>query len=253
MAYLIVLRHLWVLRRNRPYWLIVNGIFEPFLYLMSIGVGIGQLVTLPPGAGPPGTSYAAFVAPALLATAAMNGAFNEATGGVWWRIRFEKVYQSMLTTPMSIIDIVLGEVAAITLRATAAATCFLAVIAAFGMVQSWLALLAIPAIALITFAFAGAGLYIATVVREFHHHQYIQLVMLPMFLFATTFYPLSVYSPPLQVVVAALPLYQSTELLRGLTLGAPGPGLAWAALYLAIMGFGGVWLANRRLPKLLLG
>ena len=63
-AHLIVLRHLWVLRRNRPYWLIVNGVFEPFLYLMSIGVGIGQLVTLPPGSAPPGTSYAAFVAPA---------------------------------------------------------------------------------------------------------------------------------------------------------------------------------------------
>jgi lipooligosaccharide transport system permease protein len=252
-AHLIVLRHLWVLRRNRPYWLIVNGVFEPFLYLMSIGVGIGQLVTLPAGAAPPATSYAAYVAPALLATAAMNGAFNEATGGVWFRIRFEKVYQSMLTTPMTVTDIVVGEAASITLRATAAATCFLGVIAALGMVPSWSALLAIPAIVLITFAFAGAGLFIATIVREFHHHQYIQLVMLPMFLFATTFYPLSVYARPLQVVVAALPLYQSTELLRGLTLGNLGPGMTWAAVYLGVMGFGGLWLANRRLPRLLLG
>jgi lipooligosaccharide transport system permease protein len=58
-AHLIVLRHLWVLRRNRPWWLIVNGVFEPLLYLVSIGVGIGQLVTVPDGAGPPGTTYAA--------------------------------------------------------------------------------------------------------------------------------------------------------------------------------------------------
>ncbi len=253
MAHLIVVRHLWVLRRNRPYWLIVNGVFEPFLYLVSIGVGIGQLVTLPPGSAPSGTSYAAFVAPAMLATAAMNGAFNEMTGGVWFRLRFEKVYQSMLTTPMAVTDIAVGEVAAATLRASVAAACFLGVITALGMVPSWWGLLAIPAVVLITFAFAGAGMFIASVIREFHHHQYIQLVMLPMFLFATTFYPLSVYAKPLQVVVAALPLYQSTELLRGLTLGNLGPGMAWAAAYLAVMGFGGLWLANRRLPNLLLG
>ena len=251
MAHLVVLRHLWVLRRNRPYWLIVNGVFEPLLYLLSIGVGIGQLVTLPPGSGPPGTTYAAFVAPAMLATAAMNGAFNEAMGGFWFRLRFEKVYQSMLTTPMGVTDLVLGEVWAITLRATAAATCFLAVITAFGLVQSWWAVLAVPAVVLITFAFAGAGLFIATVVKEFHHHQYVQLVMLPMFLFATTFYPLSVYAKPLRILVTALPLYQSTELLRGLALGDVGPGLAWAAVYLTAMGAVGVWLANRRLPEIL--
>ncbi len=159
----------------------------------------------------------------------------------------------MLTTPMTVLDLCVGEVAAMTLRATAAATCFLGIVVAFGMVQSWWALLAIVSIVLITFAFAGAGILVATIVKEFHQHQYIQLVMLPMFLFATTFYPLSVYSKPLQIVVACLPLYQSTELLRGLALGDLGPGLAWAAAYLAVMGIGGLWLANRRLPRILLG
>src|SRR4030095_16764684 len=108
--------------------------------------------------------------------------------GVWFRLRFEHVYQSMLTTPMTVADLAVGEVAAMTLRATAAATCFLGVIVAFGMVLSWWTVLAIPAIVLITFAFAGAGLFVATIVREFYQHQYIQLFMLPMFLFATTFY-----------------------------------------------------------------
>ncbi len=252
-AHLIVLRHLWVLRSHRPYQLIVNGIFEPFLYLLSIGVGIGQLIDMPPAAGPPGTTYAAFVAPALLATAAMNAAMNEVVNDVWWRIRFEKIYQSMLTTPITVTDIVVGEVAAAMLRGAVAATCFLAVITALGLVHSWWALLAVPATLVITFAFAGAGLAVATVIREFHHQQYVQLFMLPMFLFATTFYPLSVYAKPLQVVVAALPLYQSTELLRGLVLGQPGPSVAWALLYLVAMGFGGLWLADRRLPALLLG
>jgi lipooligosaccharide transport system permease protein len=251
-AHLIVLRHLWVLRAHRPWTLIVNGVFEPFLYLMSIGVGIGALVEMPAGAGPPGSSYAAYVAPALLATAAMNSAVNEVVNDVWWRLRFEHVYQAMLTTPMTVTDIAVGEVAAAMLRGAVAATCFLGVITALGLVGSWWALLAVPATLLVTFAFAGAGLAVATVLKEFHHHQYVQLFMLPMFLFATTFYPLSVYPEPLRVVVAALPLYQSTELLRGLVLGQLGPGLAGAAAYLAAMGVTGLWLADRRLPKLLL-
>jgi lipooligosaccharide transport system permease protein len=252
-AHLIVLRHLWVLRARRPYGLMVNGIFEPFLYLMSIGFGIGQLVTLPAGTVAPGTSYSAFVAPALLATAAMNAATNEVLGDVWWRIRFGKVYQSMLTTPLTSTDIALGEVVAAILRSVVATACFLAVITALGLVQSWWALLVLPAAVLVTFAFAGAGLAVATVVKDFQHQQYVQLFMLPMFLFAATFYPLSVYAKPLQVVVAALPLYQSTELLRGLVLGSPGPGLAWAALYLVGLGCGALWIADRRLPALLLG
>ena len=79
-AHLIVLRHLWVLRQGRPWNLAVNGVFEPLLYLMSIGVGIGQLVD----GGGDGTAvaYAAFVAPALLATSAMNSAISETTGAV---------------------------------------------------------------------------------------------------------------------------------------------------------------------------
>ena len=251
-AHLIVLRHLWVLRR-RPYQLIVNGIFEPFLYLISIGVGIGALIDMPAGMGPPGTTYASYVAPALLATAAMNAVVNEVISDVWWRLRFDKVYQSMLTTPITVADVAVGEVAAAMLRGAVAATCFLGVITALGLVQSWWALLAVPATLLVTFAFAGAGLAVATALKQLHHHQYVQLVLLPMFLFATTFFPLSVYPKPLQAVLAALPLYQSTELLRGLVLGQPGPGVAWAALYLTAMGFGGLWLAQRRLPALLLG
>lgn len=247
-AHLLVLRHYWVLRRRRPWTLIVNGIFEPFLYLTSIGFGIGQLVTT----GPQGSAYAAFVAPALLATSAMNSAVNETTGSIWFRLRFERVYEAMLTTPLNVTDIAVGEVVAAMLRGAIASTCFFGVIAALGLVHSWWALLAIPGTLLIAFAFAGAGLAVTTFLREFHHHQYVQLFMLPMFLFATTFYPLSVYPGPIQVVVACLPLYQSTELLRGVMLGQPGPSLAIAATYLLIMGLGGLWLADRRLGRLLL-
>jgi lipooligosaccharide transport system permease protein len=248
LAYLLVLRHFWVLRRHRPWTLIVNGVFEPFLYLMSIGFGIGQLITV----GPQGSAYAAFVAPALLATSAMNSAINETTGTFWFRLRFEKVYQAMLTTPMRVTDIAVGEVASAMLRGAIASTCFLGVIAALGLVSSWWAGLAIPATLLIAFAFAGAGVAVATFLKGFHHHQYVQLFMLPMFLFATTFYPLSVYPVWLQWIVRVLPLYQSTELLRGLCLGRPDASTVVAVIYLVALGLAGLWLAERRLARLLL-
>jgi lipooligosaccharide transport system permease protein len=247
-AHLLVLRHFWVLRHRRPWTLIVNGIFEPFLYLTSIGFGIGQLIT----SGPQGSAYAAFVAPALLATSAMNSAVNETTGTIWFRLRFERVYEAMLTTPLNVSDIAVGEVASAMLRGAVASSCFFGVIAALGLVHTWWALLAIPATLVIAFAFAGAGLAVTTFLRDFTHHQYVQLFMLPMFLFATTFYPLSVYPGPIQAVVVCLPLYQSTELLRGLMLGQAGPSVAIAAAYLLIMGLFGLWIADRRLGRMLL-
>src|SRR5258708_34981284 len=104
-ARLLVLRHWWVLRKHRPWTLIVNGIFEPFLYLVSIGVGIGQLVGTITGTGGEAIPYAAFVAPAMLATSAMNSAVNETTGSIWIRLRFEKGYDAIITTPMTTTDI----------------------------------------------------------------------------------------------------------------------------------------------------
>jgi lipooligosaccharide transport system permease protein len=246
-ARLLVLRHIWVLRKRRPWTLLVNGIFEPFLYLISIGVGIGQLV-----GGIGGTSYAAFVAPAMLATSAMNSAVNETTGEIWFRLRFSKVYNAIITTPMTTTDIAVGETVAALLRGGLMATCFFGVIAALGLLPSWWSLLMIPAGLLIAFAFSAAGLAVATFLRDFHHHQYLQLVMLPMFLFATTFYPLSVYPAWLRAIVAVLPLYQSTELLRGLALGHLGSGLVVAVGYLALIGVFGLWLANRRLARMMI-
>lgn len=250
-AYLVVLRHFWVLRKNRPWGLLVNGIFEPFLYLLSIGVGIGQIVGGFTDHGEAVTRYAAFVAPALLATSAMNSAVNETTGDVWMRLRFEKVYDAIITTPMTPTDIALGEIASALLRGGIAATCFLGVIGALGMVHTWWALLAVPGALLVAFAFAAAGLATATLLRDFHHHQYLQLVMLPMFLFATTFYPLSVYPAPLRWLVACLPLYHATELLRALCLGTFGPHLLVSVGYLAVLGIAGGALAVRRLGRML--
>jgi len=250
-ARLIVVRHWWVLRRGNPWTLLVNGLFEPFLYLMSVGVGIGTLIGAPGRAIAGGYSYASFVAPALLATSAMNTATAETIWGLWFRMRFEKFYDSLITTPLTAYDIAVGETTAAGLRGLFAGSCFLGVLAVLGMTHSMWALLASPAVALSAFSCAAAGLATATLMRELHHNQYVQLVMLPMFLFSATFYPLSIYPTPIHDVVAALPLYQSTNLIRGLTLGNVGRAQVFAVAYLSTFGLLSLWFGARRLTKLL--
>jgi lipooligosaccharide transport system permease protein len=238
----MVYRHTWAL--------LLAEILEPVLYLGSVGLGIGELVGHLSGLGPH-VRYAEFVAPALLATAAMNGSMNETTFLMYGRLAVERIYQPILATPLGVADIALGEVAWAVLRGTVVTTAFLAVVAALGLVHSPWVLLAVPGAALIGFAFAAAGVVVVTLLRGFADMQYIQLVMLPMFLFATTFYPLGVYPRPVQVVVECLPLYQSIELLRRPALGQVDHQLIVPVLYLSVMGSLATLWALRRMRRAL--
>ncbi|GAB3934238.1 ABC transporter permease [Micromonospora vulcania] len=239
---------------KHTWYVLLAEIFEPVLYLLSVGVGIGVLVgtvTDVPNGTP--IRYAAFVAPALLATAAMNGAMNETTFLMYGKLKTDRTYESMLATPLSERDIALGEIGWAVLRGTIVSTAFLAVVAALGLVTSPWAILVVPGAALIAFAFATAGVVVVTYLRDWQDMQYIQLFMLPMFLFATTFYPLSVYPRPIQIVVQCLPLYQSIELLRNPALGVLSVKVLVAVVYLAVMGALCLRLAVRRLGATLAG
>ncbi|QMU73558.1 ABC transporter permease [Streptacidiphilus sp. P02-A3a] len=249
-AFHLVERHL-VIYRHTP-MVLVAEIFEPVLYLLSVGVGIGALVGHVAGLGPSGVGYSAFVAPALLATAAMNGAMNETTFNLLRKLKVDRIYDSVLSTPMSVQDLALGEVCWALLRGTLTTTGFMAVTAAFGLVRSPWILLAVPGAALVGFGFASVGLAVTTYLRGWQDFQYVQLVMLPMFLFATTFYPLGVYPRAVQIVVECLPLYQSIQLIREPALGQVGPSLLVPAAYLVLMGLLGLAVARRRLTLMLL-
>ena len=109
-----------------------------------------------------------------------------------------------------------------------------------------------PAALLIGFAFAGAGMAATTYMKSWQHFEFVMLATLPMFLFSTTFYPLSVYPRAVQVIVECTPLYQGVTLIRGLTLGAVGPALLWSVAYLGVMGAVGLLVAGRRISRLLL-
>ena len=240
-------------RAYRHLWLVlVSGLAEPLFYLLSLGVGLGQLVGAVIGPDGHPVSYTAFVGPALLATSSMNGAIYDSTFGVFFLLKYAKVYNAILATPMRAADVALGQIGWALIRGSLYAFAFMLVMLGMGLLKSGWAVLALPAAILTGFAFAAAGMAATTFMRSWQDFEFVMLVSLPMFLFSTTFYPLSIYPRALQVVVECTPLYQAITLIRGLTLGMVGPALLVPMAYLALMGVAGLLIAGRRVSRLLL-
>jgi lipooligosaccharide transport system permease protein len=241
---LLVYRRVWLL--------VVSGLFEPVLYLFSVGVGVGALVgpvTLPDGRS---IGYAAFVAPALLATSAMNGALYESTYNIFFKLKYAKLYDAVLSTPVTTADVAAGEIGWALVRGSGYAGAFLLVLGVTGLLGSWWAVLVLPAAVLVGFAFAAVGMAVSSFMKTWQDFEWVQLAMLPMFLFSTTFYPLSTYPRPLQLLVEATPLFHAIELVRGLTTGAVGTGMLGHLAYLVVLGLIGAVASAHRLERLLL-
>jgi lipooligosaccharide transport system permease protein len=219
-AALLIERNVYVYRRG---WLVLlSGFFEPLFYLIAIGLGIGGIVgdiTGPDGALIP---YPLFVAPALLATASMNGAIAESTFNVFFKLNYQKTYDAVLATPLGAGDVALGEIGWSMIRSTLYAIGFVIVITLMGLVESPWVVLAVPA------------------------------ATLPLFLFSGTFYPITAYPEPIRVIVALTPLYQGVDLIRSLVLGTVHVGILFNIAYLSVMGLLGLSVVARRLDRLLL-
>ena len=242
-------RNLMVYRRA---WLVIfSGVFEPLFYLFSLGIGLGHFVGKVPGPDGQLISYASYVAPALLASAAMNGAIYDATN-VFWKLKYIKTYDAVLSTPIGPADIAVGETAWALFRGFLYAVSFMAVAGVLGLIESGWGVFALPGAVLIGFAFAGIGVAATTFMRTWQDFEVIALVQLPMFLFSATFFPISTYPPAAQWIVRFSPLYHATELLRALTLGTVGWAQLVSVAYLTALGSGGLYVAQRRLGKLLL-
>ena len=242
-------------REGRAYrysWpVFATGIVEPIFFLLSIGIGVGELVGDLPGPGGVPISYRQFVAPAMLANAAMNGAMFDATFNFFVKFKYLRIFDAMLATPLSVRDVIRGELMWSLGRGAFYATTFLGAMAAFGLVESWWGLLAVPVALLVGFAFAGAGLGATTYMRSFIDFDLVTLALVPLFLFSGTFFPLDRYPATLEAIVRVTPLYQGVVLSRAVILGDMHPGLFWHALYLAVMGWVGMRIASRRLGQLL--
>ena len=245
----ILERNRFIFRRG---WMVIfSGFFEPVFFLLGIGFGLGSLIGTV--VGPDGTliPYAVFVAPALLATASMNGAVYDSTN-MFFRLRYEKAYDGMLSTPLNVGDIALGEVIWALGRGALYGLGFLAVMFAFGLVPSAWGVLALPASMLIGFATAAAGLAAVTFMRSWQDLDLLFTVTLPLFLFSGTFFPVTTYPEPLRTIVEFTPLYRGVDLVRGLTTGVVGWAQAIDVIYLFVMGVFFVWIASRRLGRMLI-
>ena len=237
---------------GRAWLLFISGIFEPLFYLLSLGLGLGVLVGKVPGPGGQPIPYRDFVAPGLLAVSSMNGAMYDSTFNVFFRLKYAKLYDAVLATPMRPGQVALGEIGWALLRGTIYAAAFTLVMLVLGLVHSPWAVLDIPVAVLIGFAFAAIGMTGTTYMKSWQDFDYVILASLPLFLFSGTFYPLSVYPRAIQVIIECTPLYQGVVLLRDLTFGVVGPDLLWRAAYLAVLGLAGLYVSGRRIGKLLL-
>lgn len=239
-------------RHYRRAWLwFVTGFAEPVLYLFSIGVGVGALV---PGFvfhGEP-IEYAAFVAPAMLAASAMNGAIYDSTFQIFFKLKFLKTYDAVLATPMTTTDVARGEVAWAVTRSAIYSAFFLLVMLVMGLVGSWWAVLALPATVLVGLCFSGVGMALTTFMRSWQDFEYVQLAIVPMFLFSATFFPVTTYSPAVRWVVEVTPLYRSVVLVRELCVGVVTVESAISVVYLIALGTAGMAVVSRRLDRLLL-
>lgn len=250
-----IVRPLHVIERNaiayrRAWKIFVTGFFNPVLFLLSIGIGVGGLVGDLEVAGKV-VPYKSFVAPALMATAAMNGTVIDVTFGFFFLFKYSKSIHAMLATPLGVMDVVVGQMGWALLRGTIYSTMFLLVMAAMGLVESAWAVLCVPGAMVMAFGFAGLGMAATTYMRSFVDFDKINLALIPLFLFSATFFPLSRYPEAAQWLVRATPLYQGVALLRSLTLG----DINWAMLghvaYLLAMGAIGLRIAAARMAKLL--
>jgi lipooligosaccharide transport system permease protein len=218
-------------------------------FLFANGVGIGEFGIDVTYAGMP-VDYTAYVAPAMLAASAMNGAVFESTN-IFFKLKYGKTYDGVLATPVEPIDVASGEIGWTLARGSMYAAAFMLVMTVMGLMESPLAILAFPATILIGFAFGAVATASVTYMRTWQDLDLVGFITLPLFLFSATFYPLDVYPPALQVVAWFSPLYHGVVLVRGLTLGV----LSWTMLinvaFLAAMGIAGSIVTARRVTKML--
>lgn len=241
---LLVYRHTWMV--------LFSGFFEPIFYLLAVGYGIGSLVGEVQVIGGRAVPYAAFVAPAMLATSALNGAITEGYFNPYFKLHYQGTYDAILAAPMRISDIAWGEVAWAQIRGTLYSAGFLVIMLLLGLVLSPWAILALPAAMFVSASFSAGALMLMTFsskVEDFD--KVMNLLVHPMFLFSTTFFPLTVYPEALRALVALTPLYHGVSLLRGLTTGTVHPSLLVHVGYLALFGWFSMRVATHRLHRAL--
>jgi lipooligosaccharide transport system permease protein len=196
----------------------VPPLLEPIFYLLALGLGLGTFVT-----SIEGLSYPRFIAPALVSVSMMYGSFFECTYGSFVRMYYQKTFDGIITTPVSVEEVIAGEVLWGATRAVINSTIVLAVVAAFGLISSPLALLVPPFAFLVGLMFSSIAICFTAIAPNIDFFNYPGFLFItPMFLLSGTFFPLTILPPAVQAVTQIfLPLTHAVNLTRWLILGRP--------------------------------
>jgi lipooligosaccharide transport system permease protein len=244
-----IMERAYIAFKSSTWMIVISGFVEPVLFLLSFGYGLKDLVGDITVAGQP-VGYVAFIAPALLATSAMNGAIYDSTMNVYFKLKHDRIYHGMLATSLGPMDVALGEISWALLRGLSYSIGFMAIVAPLGLIPSMWGILAIPAAVLIAFGFASFGMAVTSYMKSYQQLEVVNVVLLPMFLFSGSFYPLDVFPEWLQTVIRLFPLAHAIDLVRGLTLGNITWALAGHAMYFVVMIVIGLFFTTRRLNAL---
>lgn len=246
--------------RSMEYWMyrykltwrssIVYTFSNPLLFMAAIGFGLGTLVNKSPTADL-GVSYLTFVAPGLLAGAAMQMAAGEASFPVLGAVRWWKVYHAMLATPLNVADVLVGHLLWMGCMVGISCGGFFFAMLVFGTVHSWLAVFALPACLLIGMAFATPiTAFAASITNDAGFAVLFRMIVLPLLLFSGVFLPVDRMPALLRWLAYGTPLWHGVDLVRGLTLGGIRPGVAATHVaYLAALTVIGFVLARRAFAK----
>jgi lipooligosaccharide transport system permease protein len=249
----VISRNVGALRSGPSYWLVlVSGFFEPLFYLLSIGVGVGALVGNVPLIDGSVMPYAMFVAPAMLATSAMNGAMAETTFNFFFKFKYMKTYDAVLATPVRPFEIAIGELTWAMIRGSVYTGVFLGVMVAMKLTSLAGAIAAFPATMLTGFAFGAVGMAVSTLMRGWQDFDVLNTGQFALFLFSATFAPIQNYPGIVQILIVCTPLYHAVEMVRDLTTGHADVGTVGHSLYLLVMMVIGLAFTGRRLGRMLL-
>lgn len=250
-------RHIWFrnLITYRRIWRVnfLVPLLEPAFYIMAFGLGFSGLIGHVTYAGRE-LAYTQFMAPALVATACMWNSFFETTYTSFVRMYYQKTFDGILTTPMSIEEIIIAEIVWAASKAAAAVTVMLAVLIPLGYAQFPGALWCIPLAFLGGLAFASIGMFFTGIIPTIDMFNLpIFLFITPMFLFSGTFFPVSGIPQWAAIFTLMFPLYHLVELTRYFCLGViesnPAFNLAYLVSFTLFFGYLSLMFMRRRLIK----
>ena len=220
-----VLEHNAMVYRRTWHGSVLSSLLSPVLFLAAMGIGLGSYVNRGDGANAlGGVPYLAFLAPGLLAAQAMQTAAFETTYPIMGKIVWDKLYDAMLATPLTVRDLLAGELEWLIVRLSIVCTAFLAVAAAFGAIRSPLGIFALPVVVLTGLAFATPIMaFSATQRRDSSFNVLFRFGITPLFLLSGTFFPVEQLPAPVRPVAYLTPLYHGVALARSLSLGSVDP------------------------------